>query len=80
MENQVISTCDLVKEAVAVNRDSPFSLIQSTTYATVNTCTGEEVGRYEIRELTDLGFSGLLFTIFIFFISIISYLAYRYGQ
>ncbi|OQB06773.1 MAG: hypothetical protein BWY21_01905 [Parcubacteria group bacterium ADurb.Bin216] len=57
-DSKVISTCALTKEQIGTSQTSVFQLVTQTSYATVNTCTGERVGQFNQPEFT--AFSAIL--------------------
>ena len=62
---KVISTCKLERQQIDTDKESAFQFTENVTFATVNTCTGEQVGVYTTPQITGVGGSVIFLTLFV---------------
>lgn len=63
-----ITSCEIKDMVVSVERGSVFSFTQKTSHFVYNVCTKEEVGKYAVPELTDMGIIGVMVGLILFFV------------
>lgn len=64
-----ISDCKIENKEVAVERPSAFWPTKTVTYMTYNTCGGNEVSRYQVKEL---GGGFILTAVIIFMVLVVA--------